>query len=109
VVAGRGGKLNDVQRDPPYGALAECVHPGDVRTSAVNRSQDLWDLLIAVVPELNYRGRHRRCPCLTDKCHERLRKDNRNVIRREFFLRGGGVFKLYVTALKTLSLFYLIF
>jgi hypothetical protein len=95
VIAGRCGELDNIQRESPYGALAQRIDPGDVGTPFVNRSQDLRDLLITVVPELDCRSRHCRSTCFTGKYHQRLRKDVWKL-RRRGEMRGWEFASMYV-------------
>jgi hypothetical protein len=76
MIAGHGGELDEVQRQSSHGAFAQSIHPGDGRTSLVNRCQDLRDLLVVMVPEFESRGRYSSAPCSTGECRQHLRKDN---------------------------------
>lgn len=76
MVAGRGGELNDVERKPSHRALAQSVDPGNVRTSGMNRSKNLRDLFIVMVPEFKSRGWYCCGLCFTGKCRQHLRMDN---------------------------------
>jgi hypothetical protein len=75
MIAGLGGELDDVQRQSSHRTLAQSVDPSDVRTSGMNRSQDLWELLIVMVPKFESRGRYCRAPCFAGECCQHLRKD----------------------------------
>jgi hypothetical protein len=83
VVAGIGGELDDVERQSSHWALAESVDPGDVWTSGMDRCQDLWQLLVVMVPEFESRGRYCCAPCFTGECRQQLRKDKRTLERSE--------------------------